>query len=257
MPGNVSRLLTFAHSHYCEKARWALDAAGVDYVEERHLPLLHRRHTRRAGGGSVPVLVTSDGNRTDSAGILRYAAAHARARPLLPTNSEHRSTTLELEQYFDRELGPHARRWAYRELLPVPRMLDRCMTAGVRRSERLVAPFLLPIVRPMIRRAFRITPASAARSLEHVEQVFAAVAERLADGRRYLVDAEFGAADLTFAALAAPVLLPPGFGGAMPALEDAPAPMRAQVERLRTTPAGAFALGLYREHRRPRTHPSP
>ncbi len=31
------RLLTIPISHYCEKARWALDRAGLDYVEERHV----------------------------------------------------------------------------------------------------------------------------------------------------------------------------------------------------------------------------
>ena len=35
------RLLTIPISHFCEKARWALDRAGVDYVERRHIQLVH------------------------------------------------------------------------------------------------------------------------------------------------------------------------------------------------------------------------
>ena len=31
------RLLTIPISHYCEKARWALERAGLAYREERHV----------------------------------------------------------------------------------------------------------------------------------------------------------------------------------------------------------------------------
>lgn len=244
------RLLTFAHSHYCEKARWALDAAGVDYVEERHLPLLHRWHTRRVGGRSVPVLIAPDAVLTDSPDIVRYADGRGR-RPLLPTAAAHRSDALELEKYLDRELGPHARRWAYAELLGSVAVLNRCVASGVAPVERSLTAAVMTVARPVIRRGFRITPESAARSLGRVREVFDRVGDRLADGRRFLVEGGFGAADLTFAALASPVLLPPEFGGAVPALAEVPAPMRAEVERCRATPAGRFALRLYAEHRRP------
>ena len=34
-------LITIPPSHYCEKARWALDYARIPYREERHPPLFH------------------------------------------------------------------------------------------------------------------------------------------------------------------------------------------------------------------------
>src|SRR5690348_3529366 len=50
-------LVTIPFSHFCEKARWALDHARVAYREEGHGPGLHRLATRRAGGRhTVPVL---------------------------------------------------------------------------------------------------------------------------------------------------------------------------------------------------------
>ena len=53
------RLITIPISHFCEKARWALDRTGVPYREERHVQLVHRLYVRRAGGGTTaPVLVT-------------------------------------------------------------------------------------------------------------------------------------------------------------------------------------------------------
>src|SRR4051812_44721934 len=54
-------LITIPISHYCEKARWALDRAGLDYVERPHLQVFHWAAVRRAGGGkTAPVLVRGD-----------------------------------------------------------------------------------------------------------------------------------------------------------------------------------------------------
>lgn len=246
------RLLTFRVSHYCEKARWALDAVGAEYVEEPHLPLVHRWYTRRMHAGQVPVLVTPQQTCRDSGAILRYADSLApRYRPLIPHDAGGRSEVLELERYLDRELGPHARRWAYGELLGSP-LLGPCFAAGVPAAERAIAPLVTAIARPLIRRGFRITPESAARSLQRVREVFAALGDKLADGRPYLVGDAFGAADITFAALAAPVLLPEGYGGTLPACDAVPATMRAEVERFRATRAGRHALEMYARHRHAR-----
>ena len=64
----------------------------------------------------------------------------------------------------------------------------------------------MPILVPLIRTAFRITPDSAERSRQRVHEVFREVDKYLRDGRRFLVGDRFTAADLTFAALASPVL---------------------------------------------------
>ena len=71
-PG-VLRLVTIPISHYCEKARWALERAGIPYREERHVQGIHRIAARRAGGGAtVPVLVTPDGVLGESEEILAW-----------------------------------------------------------------------------------------------------------------------------------------------------------------------------------------
>ncbi len=49
------RLITIPFSHFCEKARWSLDVAGVAYREEGHVPGLHRRAIRSLSSStSVP-----------------------------------------------------------------------------------------------------------------------------------------------------------------------------------------------------------
>src|SRR5665648_147371 len=70
-PQEPAVLVTIPISHYCEKARWALDRAGVPYRERRHLQGLHRVAVRRAGGGlTAPVLVDDGRVLAESALIL-------------------------------------------------------------------------------------------------------------------------------------------------------------------------------------------
>jgi glutathione S-transferase len=237
------RLITIPLSHYCEKARWALDLAAIDYREESHLPLVHRWHARRAGATTVPILVTDEGALTDSADIVRYADRHSKAARLLPSRVADRQEAIELERYLDRELGPHVRRWAYFHILGRRALLNRLVSRGVPRPESLLTSPLMSVARPLIRRGYRVGPESAERSLQRVHEVFRAVGERLADGRRYLVADEFGVADITFAALAAPVLRLERYG------DELPNAMRSECLRLRSTPAGVYGVGLYERHR--------
>jgi glutathione S-transferase len=71
----------------------------------------------------------------------------------------------------------------------------------------------------------------------------------LADGRPYLVGDTFSVADLTFASLAAPLLLPPQYGGSLPHIDDVHVDMRRTVLDFRATRAGRFALAMYEKHR--------
>jgi glutathione S-transferase len=249
MPDPRAVLVTMPHSHYAEKARWALDWLGLPYREERHVPLLHRVATMRRGGGSVPLLLHGAERLTDSTDILRHADAACGGDRLLPADAATRREVLALEGRFDSTLGVHTRRWAYAQLLPDRAGLRRIMSHGVPRFEAALLVVLMPAIVPLVRRAFRITPASAERSRQRVREEFALVDALLADGRRYLVGGRFSAADLTFAALASPVLLPPQCGAPYPALDRAPAAMRDEVRQLRDSAAGRFALRLYAEER--------
>ena len=79
--------------------------------------------------------------------------------------------------------------------------------------------------------------------------MFRQVGELLPDGSRFLIGDRFSAADLTFAALAAPVLLPVGCRAVQPTLDDVPATMREEILHLRETDAGRFALRMFSEER--------
>jgi glutathione S-transferase len=246
-------LVTIPISHFCEKARWALDRAGLDYVEKRHVQLVHWVAVKRAGGGiTAPVLRTAGGVYDESPAILLYADEHLpEERRLYPAEQAGRAEVLALERRFDTVLGPQGRLWLYHEVFKDARRFTRWNLSGVPAWERRVFPFVLAPAKVVIRRYLGISDATARAAVAHVDEELDAVAERLSDGRRYLVGDRFSAADLAFAALAAPAVVPPTYGSPLPQPEDLPDDMAAAVERWRAHPAGQFALRLFRDERPP------
>jgi glutathione S-transferase len=232
------RLVTVPFSHFCEKARWALERAHISFTEDGHLPMLHWWATRRAGGGrTVPVLVTGERLLDDSTDIVAWAHRDAPDPP----------DALALEDDFDRQLGPATRRWAYAQLLP-NRDAVRSLAGAVPRWESATLRVVRPLAFAMMRRGMNITPEGVARSLTKIEDTFARVGALLADGRRYLTGDRFTVADLTFASLAAPALAPAEHPY-MHGVDLFPAEARAQIDRWRDTPAGQFGLRMYAEER--------
>ena len=246
--GVAARLITIPFSHYCEKARWALDRCGIAYREDGHLPIFHYLATARAGGGrTVPVVVTGATVLTDSTNIVAWADGHKPAT-LIPADPVERDQALALEDDFDRALGPATRRWTYFHLLP-RRDLDDRLLVGVPRWERVALRVARPLATRMLTRRLAIDAASVERSRAEIDASFAAVDRLLADGRRYLVGGRFSVADLAFASLAAPAVLPPTHPATMPALDDfSPAP-RAAMQHWRATAAGQHALRMYARER--------
>ncbi len=248
----VLRLVTIPISHYCEKARWALDRAGIGYREERHVQGIHQLAARRAGGGStVPVLVTPQESIGESAQILAWV--DARSDPssrLLAGPEEEQRDAVALCARFDEVLGPAGRRLIYVHMFSQRReLMLRFNDQGVPAWEDRVARVGLPLFKKLISRLLDIRPgveqgdeALVWRELDHAGEV-------LSDGRPYLCGERFTAADLTFAALCAPVLMPPGYGVELPQPEILADTTARLVRRAREHPAGTHAMRMYAEHR--------
>ncbi len=246
------RLITLPISHYCEKARWALERAGVRYREERHVQGIHQFVARRAGGGkTVPVLVTPEGAIGDSAEILAWV--DERTPPehrLYPVEPAAREEVERLCRRLDEGLGPDGRRLLYIHMFAEPKLTLRFNNQGVPYWEDRAIRLGWPLARGFAKRELGIRPTSEIDDEKAVFSEFDHVAELLADGRPHLCGERFGAADLTFAALSAPLLVPPGYGVPLPQLEILPRGMRALVERAREHPAGRYTLTLFATHRR-------
>jgi glutathione S-transferase len=244
---HVLRLITIPISHYCEKARWALQRAGIDYREERHVQGIHRVAARRAGGGTtVPVLVTPEGAIGESADILAWIDRQmAPERRLFPAEPGERAEVERLCARFDEQLGPKGRRLMYVHLLDDKPLALRFNNDGVPAWERRTVRAAWPLITLILRRALDIGPGIEAADERDVWRELDFVAELLADGRPYLCGERFTAADLTFASLSAAVIVPPVYGVQLPQPQLMAQRTAALVQRARAHPAGAYALSLY------------
>ena len=244
------KLITISVSHYVEKVKWALKISGIPFEEESHLPGIHAAVTlwlTRGAHRSTPVLI--DGNQViaDSTRILRHLATKYRQKWLYPIPQ-----ALELEERFDKNIGPHTRRFIYEQFFEqgfsVAELYDQKVAIP---WQKAILPAFAPLMKEVMIRDMAINPAAAEKSRAQFEAEFEFAEKRLADGRMYLCGDTLTAADITFAALSAPVILPQGYGARLPKPEDAPvgSRMRQLIEAYRARPTGQFILRLYKENR--------
>ena len=243
------RLITIPISHYCEKARWALERAGIPYREERHVQGIHRIAARRAGGGqTVPVLVTPEVTLGESEDILRWVDERlAPERRLFPVEPEERAEVERLSRRFDERIGPHGRRFMYMKVLPYRDMTLEVNNQGVARWEDRALRLGWPLATRYLAKALDMRPGVEVEDEAVVWEDLDLVGELLADGRRHLCGDRFTAADLTFAALSAAVVAPPVYGVDLPQPDGLPPELRDFVLRVRDHPAGRYALALYEQ----------
>src|ERR1700722_3401006 len=113
----MNRLITIPISHYCEKARWALERAHIPYKEEGHLQVFHFRHVHKAGGSdTAPVLVTSEGTFNDSTKILQWVDSKLSLDNKLYPAPQRRQIE-DLEEAWDEGFGVDGRLWMYTHML--------------------------------------------------------------------------------------------------------------------------------------------
>jgi glutathione S-transferase len=251
-------LISIPASHYVERARFALDLAGASYVESGYLPIFHYASTRvfYQNARSVPILdeTLHDGSHRvlkDSQLIVEHLCPSLYPAPIL-------TQVREWETLFTETLGPHARRACYYMLFhPSNRALALNALAwkqpAIGMTQRLLASVNFRLLQFALLRSLNITPRTAKRSMEIVKGVFAKVAAQLeTNGTEYLCGDSLSAADVTFASMAAILVLPSSYGAWLPRMEEIQF-MRKELEELRATPAGQHALKVYARHRKQRT----
>jgi glutathione S-transferase len=243
----TARLITIPISHYCEKARWALDRAGVDYVEERHVQGPSRIYSRRAGGsGTTPVLVTDTGSYTESEDIVAFAD---------PSLRQDDPAVREITRWLDANLGIPDRRLIYAHILPHRELLLSFNNTGVPAWEDRALSLGWKVIHPWAVKQLGLAGDTKGRDEALTWHAFDVVYGWILDGRPFIFGDTFTAADLTFAALAAPVTGPPEYGTPLPGPGALPAETVEMIGRFREHPAGQFALRLYRDQRPPPARP--
>ncbi|HEX7246165.1 MAG TPA: glutathione S-transferase family protein [Solirubrobacterales bacterium] len=235
-------------SHYNEKVRWALDHKRIPHVRRSLLPGPHAILAKRLTGDveTTPVL-TLDGRAIgDSTRIIAALEERWPQRPLYPEDEAQRQRALELEEFFDEELGAHSRRAVYHELLPYRELTLPLFANGQRPLARLLLRLMFPLLRVGMRRSMNIyaEPAEASR-----EKMVAAMDRLEAEigPSGYLVGDSFTVADLTAASLFYPIAQPPEFP--YPSVTHVPEAAREFIDSLRDRPGGEWVGGMYRRHR--------
>jgi glutathione S-transferase len=240
-------LYQFPISHFCEKARWNLDYKGLDFEVHNLLPGPHMVQAKRLSGTNTVPILREDGRCiSDSSAIALHLEAACPEPRLLPVDQATRERVLAEEERYDR-LGEEVRRWIYGYLVYAP-AFRRVFYAGYEAPKRWLGYAMAPALRRILPRAYRIRPDTVERSRMRLLDGLAQLETDLGqDPARYIVGASFTLADLTAAALYAPLIGPPE--SPWTGVEGMPPEYLAMREQLRARVAGQWVLRIYREHR--------
>jgi glutathione S-transferase len=144
--------------------------------------------------------------------------------------------------------------WAH--LVNDPALADRYWGQGVSARQRRAQPWLLRLGKPGVKRALGLRKPEIEAAPGQVRAIFDEVAGHLGDGRRHILGDQLTVVDIAFAAMASPAILPDrGYPAKMLRPEEFPESVAATIHELRAHPAGAYALRLYRDERRPEPLP--
>lgn len=239
-------------SHYAEKVRWALEYKGIDHVRRSPLPGTHipiALFLTRGGQPTVPVL-TIDGRAIgDSTAIIAALEARFPEPPLYPADAEELARALDLEDWFDENLGPHTRLLPFYELIQEPDLFAEVASQQV--------PGPLGKAKPVVGAYGRIYTSlrwgankadDAERAREGIATAFDKLEAELERGEgEFLVGEQLSVADVTAASLFYPLVVPPE-GPLDPNLPRPPALERFR-ESLRDRRGYRWVEETFRRHR--------
>jgi glutathione S-transferase len=240
-------------SHYSEKVRWALDHKRIPHRRRSALPGFHIPVALWLTGGAVvtfPILDLGDTRLADSTAAIAALERRWPEPALYPADPAERRRAIELEEYFDEELGPAARLIPFHELAGEPEMFGEFGALAVPPPLDRAKPLLSLYGRLYTGTRFGARDAAAAdRARASVLAVLDRIEAELAAGDGiHLVGESFSVADLTGAALFFPLATPIG----APLPPDLPAPPGLECFRaeIRDRPGYRWVEETYRRYRR-------
>ncbi len=247
-------------SHYSEKARWALAYKEVEHRRRSPLPGMHigvALFLTRGAEKTFPILQLDGRTIGDSTAVIAAIEQRYPDPPLYPADPEQRRRALELEDFFDEELGPHMRLLPFHELINEPAMFAEVAAAAVPGPLGKAKRFIGAYARTYTTLRFGANSDAAAAIAR--TKITAAMdrldAELAANGSEYLVGDSFSVADLTAAALFYP-LVGPDEGPLAAAETPTPPALEHFREGLSDRPGYLWVEEMFRRHRRPSREPA-
>lgn len=242
-------LYVFAISHYCEKARWALDYFGIPYHLKHCMIGMNRDIAKKLGAtsGSLPFLATGDGVVAGSSAILDWAEAqNARGRPSL--SGDNPVEIAAMEKRLDDKIGVHIRRYYYSNaLLSDPKSVRPIFSRDLPLMQKIATTLGWSKIVPLMITKMDLGVEQGIQSRAIVADEFDWLDALLADGRPYLAGDIFTRADMTAASLLAPLVNPakhPTYANlALPvAVSDS-------ITQWKNRPCLAWVQRMYEQHR--------
>jgi glutathione S-transferase len=239
-------------SHYAEKARWALDYKEIDHVRRSPLPGTHiplALFLTRGAQPTVPVLQMDGRAIGDSTAIIAALDAKYRDRPLYPSKPDERSRALELEDWFDENLGPHTRLLPFYELIQEPDLFAEIAAESVPGPLGKVKRVVGAYARGYTSLRWGANKGDdAQRAREAIVAGFDKLEAELENGDgEFLVGNNLSVADITAASLFYPIVIPPEG----PLSPDLPRPAGLETFRqsLGNRPGYRWVEETFRRHR--------
>jgi glutathione S-transferase len=204
-----------AISHYNEKARWALDYKGIEHERRAPTPGAHMAVAlwlTRGRGKTFPVLQLDGEAIGDSTAIIAELERRFPDPPLYPEDPDERRRALDLEEFFDEELGPHLRLLAFHEATKDRAMVERLTVDVLPGRLREIGPVRAGATRFFSAFAGLRYGVKSDRRAELAKPKILAAFDRLESELGpgdYLVGDRFTVADLTAASLLYPLVQPP------------------------------------------------
>jgi len=204
----------FAISHYCEKARWALDYLNIEYRLQHISPITHVKFVRGLGVAdtSLPVLTAGSLNVQGSSRIIDWAEAQSRPgkRSLEVDSHADLSGAREIEQRLDDVAGVHVRRFYYADaLLNQPQKVRPIFCANLTWREQIMLRLAWSRVCWYMIRELDLGVEQGRESRRIIETELDWLDGLLADGRAFLLGEHFSRVDIAAASLLSPLVLPP------------------------------------------------
>ncbi|HWL87289.1 MAG TPA: glutathione S-transferase family protein [Polyangiaceae bacterium] len=244
---NYPELWQIRFSMYPEKARWALDYKGVPHVRRSLLPGPHVVTLMpRFGQKAMPILRHAGRVLKNSATVVDYVERTWPDPPLYPADPQQRARVLEIQKWFDDEIGPALRRAAFFEWLPHTEYAARVFASGLPEWQQKVYAWSFPCIRAVMCMDMQIGAGGAETGRELTEEALDFVV-RHAARTGYLVGNRFTIADLTAATVLQATCLPPEYPATTP--EPRPAGWQRWLKRWRDHPGLDYVRRMYREHR--------
>ena len=248
MPDTPPELLQFPYSHFNEKARWALDWKGLPHRRTNLLPGPHEGRVKKLAPASTVPLLRIDGRVVQgSAQIIDELERLQPEPPLYPSDPALRTRALEIQSWFDDEVGPMARLALFSRLMDEGGYVCRMFGEGHVLPVRILYRAMFPVARAKISKAYRfdepgVVDAALAKTRDGLDLV-----AKQAGPEGYLVGDRFSVADLAAAALLAITCNPPDCAMTRP--EPMPASVLEWNALWSDHPGAGWVLRTYREHR--------